>query len=171
MAAIDAEARLRLLYEEAGRVAAVFLEWRHKVILLCSAVLALALAAVSWMFNARLGGVAMAIPLLFGSFVAAACRRFDRRNGQILDDCFETGRELESRLGALDEGLRLPDGIYTRILRTRQSPKAYDPPKHTYSWTLRRGYVAIAVLLFALAAGVFVLGVTTPHFLLPPGRG
>ena len=85
MTSNDADTRLRLLYEETGRVAAVFFEWRHKVILLCSAVLTLALGAVSWMFNARLSGVAMAIPLLFGSFVAAACRRFDRRNGQILD--------------------------------------------------------------------------------------
>ena len=85
MTSNDADTGLRLLYEETGRVAAVFFEWRHKVILLCSAVLTLALAAVSWMFNARLGGVAMAIPLLFGSFVAAACRRFDRRNRQILD--------------------------------------------------------------------------------------
>jgi hypothetical protein len=167
----DAETRLRLLYEETGRVAAVFFEWRHKVILLCSAVLTLALAAVSWMYNARLGGIAMAIPLLFGSFVAAACRRFDRRNGQILDDCFKAGQDFEERFATLGAGPPLPEGIYTRILRTRGQRKLYEPPAHTYSWTLRRGYATISGLLFALAATLLLLGLTTPHFLLPPGRG
>jgi hypothetical protein len=169
-AACDAEAGLRLLYEENGRVAATFFEWRHKVILLCSTVLTLSFGAVSWMFDERLGGIVMAIPLLFGSLVAAACRQFDRRNGRILHDCFEAGADLEAALSAPSAGSSRPNGIYTRMVETRKNPKPYDPPKHTYGRALWRGYAAISFLLLVLAAVLVVVGITTPHFLLPPSR-
>jgi hypothetical protein len=149
------ETGLRLLYEENGRRAATFWEWRHKVILLCSAAVTAILAIAAWMYERKLGG-AIAVPFSLGSGVAAACRVFDRRNSEILDQCLETGKLHESRLSMGRAAL----GIYGRILATRRNAR-------TYSATLRRGYLALAVLFALLAAGTVLAALLAPELVYP----
>jgi hypothetical protein len=177
----DVEARLRLLYEETGRVAVVFWEWRHKVILLCSAVLTLAFGGAAWLYNQRLGGGAIAFPLAAGGLIVSACRVFDRRNGEILDDCFQAGAALEDELKQL-HSRELPLGIYSRIKASRDVARTpiseassrqriYRPPRGSYSRILRWGYAAIGLLLLVLAVASIVLACADPHLLIPAARG
>jgi hypothetical protein len=147
---------LTLLYEENGRVAATFWEWRHKVILLFGAMLTTMLVIVSWMYERRLGAV-IAIPFALGSLVALACRVFDHRNEEIIHQCFRTASAIEEKL-KLNTGI--PAGVYSRIIGTRSQGR-------TYSKTLRIGYTATAGALALCATAVVILGVVDPSLLRP----
>jgi hypothetical protein len=118
---------LALLYAEACRAIAIFIEWRHKVILLCTTTLALTLAAVSWAYKVGAGELVMAGALFASSAVAALCRRFDRRNEQLLKMCYATANECEADLvtrftvtvNGTPRARKAPTGVWTRVTRSR----------------------------------------------------
>jgi hypothetical protein len=155
------EDRLRAIYDEAGRAAAVFLEWRHKVILLCSATIALTFAAVSWSFKEGLSRGLVIAPLLLAAAVMVLCVRFDRRNGFLINTAsYGVAQECERALrcpgGRVED---LPVGVWTTINTVRGDKLRYKPPRRTYSRMLRRTYQGLAVGLVGAALAVGIFGV------------
>lgn len=166
----DIEARLSLLYEETGRVAAAFWDWRHKVILIASTAIALVFAITSWMYKERLGGIAMATPLLVGSAVAWMCMQFDRRNGQILDATYNAAEALE-RLLTNTTSDRQADlakaGAYTNLRASREWGKNYVLKVGNYGHILRLAYRTLSAVFLALAVASLALGAASPDVLIP----
>ena len=187
------EARLSLMYLETGRVIATFFDWRHRVIVICSTALVFTFAIVSWMYQQRLGGVAMFFPLLVGAVMAYMCSRFDRRNGQIIEACYGVAGSLEEVLRQPSDTLiNLPEGVYTRVEKSRRKSEP-DPPEapqataepdstetshtnstaysiktDTYGRLLKRWYLGLFVGLGLLALAALALGIVAPDELRPP---
>jgi hypothetical protein len=139
--------RLVALYQEAASMAGAFWGWRHKVILLCGATLGGVLAVASWLYQQELVKVLWA-PFVVGAIIVTGCAVFDRRNAEILDDCFDVAEALEARLlGRESLPLR---GPFAKLKQSHTiNLDRMSARKWTYTWTLRRGYFGIAVALFA----------------------
>jgi hypothetical protein len=84
-----------VVYEENGRVAATFWEWRHKTMSHFLAVLAGLIALATWAFDNRLDGFAFAAFLL-GSLFALGSYFLNRRTRQILEWCYAVGASIEA---------------------------------------------------------------------------
>lgn len=159
MSANASEAELVALYEETGRVLAQFWGWRHKIIALCGAMLTTILGIAAWMYQRRLGG-AVAIPFSFGAFIAYGCWVFDKRNAEIIDDCFQAGKALEEEISAGNP--KFPKGIYSEIYHNK--PRA---GRYTYTETLRRGYLAVTYLLCLCSLIMVGLAIAEPSTITP----
>jgi hypothetical protein len=161
------EARLALLYQETGKVAAAFWDWRHKVITICSTTLVLTFAIVSWMYKQRLGGIAMSFPLAAGAGIALMCRGMDRRNGQIMAASYAVAKPLEQVLTSFAEPIpaSMKLAIFTEIEKTREDTDHYPLKPKTYGHMLRIGYLVLACTLGALAVTALVLGIASPDTL------
>ena len=159
------EARLKAVYDEAGRAAAHFLGWRHKVILICSAALALTFAAASYIYKEHLGDVPMILTLLLAAAVMLLCMKFDERNGFLLNEAsYATAKECEAKLRRRPGLVReIPVGVWTRIDVARGDKRRYDPPPHTYSRMLRRTYQGLATALSLSAAAVALFHLPQPQ--------
>jgi hypothetical protein len=147
--------RLIAIYEETARVASAFWAWRHKVILLCGATLGGVLAVASWLYQQELVTVLWA-PFLVGSVIVGGCAAFDRRNAEILNDCFEVAAGLERCL--LGKSLAPTGSPFAKLKASHTQPpeRREAARKWTYTWTLERGYLGIASLL-AVTFLAFVL--------------
>lgn len=148
-----------ILYEETGRVLSQFWGWRHKVISLSGAMITTILAIAAWMYERRLGG-AVAIPFVFGGFIAYGCWIFDRRNAAIINDCFLTGKRIEDGDG---DGTA-PRGIYGTIYANKRSA---EEERKTYTQILARGYIGLAGLLVLCAIVIVVLAIVDPSAVTP----
>jgi hypothetical protein len=140
------------------------------VILICSTAIALVFVITSWMYKQRLGGVAMAFPLLAGSAIAWMCIRFDRRNGQILDATYDAAEALERLLTNKASDRQTDLGmarVYTTLRKSRDQGKSYVPKERNYGHTLRLAYRVLCGVFAALAVASFVLGAASPDVLIP----
>jgi len=131
--------RWRLVYEQTGRTASVFWEWRHKIMLLAAATLGLAITAFSLLLRAEVEGWVKAVPLFAASFVIAACRTFHARNADILrtQDCIAVCDALERELvGQLTVKIDPPS---TARARSRRAATCFFTPAATRRTRRRRG--------------------------------
>jgi hypothetical protein len=87
---------LQAIYEENGRVAATFWEWRHKTTTQCFLVLGGLTAIASWAFERDLRGFVL-VPFAVGAIFAFCCFVLNRRTRQILEWCYAVGGEIEIR--------------------------------------------------------------------------
>jgi hypothetical protein len=163
------EARLALLYDKATAAYTLFLEWRHKVILLASTTMGLVVGGTSWMYKERLGGLWIAFPLTAGSVLFLSFRQFDRRNGMLLQACYEacTGIERLFTMEHQPAELSLFEGVFTRLLRSREADMPYEPKRGNYGWILRRFYTWTAAVLAGLACAAIIVGVIHGTTLVP----
>src|SRR5215203_3511521 len=113
------EEHLDLLYQENGKVIALFLEWRDKVMNRSFAVTGAVFVAAGWLYQQEDGRVWLFIPFLLGAMFSTISLLLDHRNGRILAECFRIGGELEERLMG-------QPGIYKFIGRTRSDVITYN---------------------------------------------
>lgn len=93
----DEAAAVLKLYEENGKVAAVFWEWRHKIISLAALTLGGVVGIAAWLYERDMRW-AVCIPLLAGSLSYSMCWRLDRRVATVLDRTYRHGARLESMI-------------------------------------------------------------------------
>jgi len=89
--------RLTLLYTENAKVAAIFWEWRNKILTQLFAVVAGLTALDGWFYQRNLYRF-LPIPLLLGSVFSFVAFFLDYANGRALGDCLRLGGQLESQL-------------------------------------------------------------------------
>ena len=112
------------IYEENAKVAAIFWEWRHKVMTNFFTGNAALFAVMGWLYQ-QAGGIRFwfcGLFLLGGAF-AYLSYLLDERNKRILEHCYRLGSKLEP---ALEKGggifsflneLHYTGGSYTQILK------------------------------------------------------
>jgi hypothetical protein len=95
---VDSE-HTKLLYEENAKVAAVFWDWRHKVMTFGFAVMSGLVVVTGWLVKHHLSRSLVALPLGIGALLAFGAAALDLRVGQILRMTFTTGSQLEAHIG------------------------------------------------------------------------
>jgi hypothetical protein len=132
---------LSLLYQENAKVAAIFWEWRHKVMVSFFAGIAALFALAGWFYQqTELRGLLR--PALFiGSILSLVSFFLDRRNANILRDCYRVGKVVESKL---TKDVAIAGGaIFESIGKSHYTIL-------TYTLTLGAVYVIVGIVLLAL---------------------
>jgi hypothetical protein len=137
-----------LLYTETAKVAAVFWEWRHKVMTAVFAAVPTAFAATAWLYQQHFRR-ALCAPLFLGGALSAVALFLDKRNVRILEDCFRVCGEIEAEL-------RKGAGIFALVGKTHKLDR------FTYTRVLHVAYSTIAGLLLALGVVVATWGKHLP---------
>jgi hypothetical protein len=135
--------KLDLLYQENAKVAAIFWEWRHKVMTAFFAVIAALFALAGWFYQQSELRTLLFAPLALGAIFCLASFALDFRNAAILRECYRIGEEIEIQLR--DEG-----AIFKSIRATHYSGA-------TYTIILRAVYAAVGILLLALSYRAYSL--------------
>jgi hypothetical protein len=112
---------LSLMYQENAKVAAVFWEWRHKLLVACFIGVAALFTLAGWFYQQADLKRLLSAPLLLGAILSFASFFLDRRNAKILRDCYRVGKDLEHALinkGAIFEAIGRDNlgATYTLIL-------------------------------------------------------
>lgn len=128
--------RSALLYQENAKVAAIFWEWRYKVMVAFFAGVSGLFALAGWFYQQAELRVLLFAPFALGAVFCLAALALDLRNTAILRECYRIGAELEGKLGS--EG-----AIFKSIGATHYT-------KITYTVILRLVYVGVGLLLAAL---------------------
>jgi hypothetical protein len=185
---------LQMLNEENARVAAIFWEWRHKIMLLSVLTLAGVLGIASWLYNEQLVG-ATAVPFFFGAVIAELCRRFDRRIAEILGECYERGAIAESKvtkntwaedyLWTFSTFLYRGGGVDRKKMERTNAARetlglsrievqladreglSSGRPKGTFTRALANSYRGMSVLMAATAAALVILAAVKPAWITP----
>jgi|ERR1041385_1627282 hypothetical protein len=137
MADHENNANVGLIYQENAKIAAIFVEWRHKVLAAWFAVISAVCAAAGWLFQQTTGRKIICIPMLLGAAFSCIAAFLDHRNARIMAECNRLGADLETRL----LGRR---AIFGFIGATHERGI-------TYTRVLRVAYVAGALLFLSLA--------------------
>jgi len=110
---------LKLLYEENAKVAAVFWEWRHKVMTFFFTVIAALIALAGWGYRHDLGRFD-ALPLFVAGLLAFVGAGLNVRTGRIVAATYLSGARVESELAGVAGAPGLGDyTIYGSLLRSR----------------------------------------------------
>jgi hypothetical protein len=167
--------RERAIYEENGRVAATFWEWRHKTMSHFLGVLAGLLALATWAAtNDQRGFVVTAFTI--GSLFAFASFLMNRRTRQILDWCYAISASIEfewrghprSEVVRSDgEPVTPHAGPYSALSAERAPPLRPPAPgktsrlavEMTYYRTLNWLYLAVAISMPFVGVALEVLAV------------
>jgi hypothetical protein len=128
---------LSLLYQENAKVAAIFWEWRHKVMTSFFTGVAALFALIGWFYKEVELRPFIFAPFILGAVFALIAKFLDQRNGDILKACYAVGKEIEGLL------LRNNEGIFSRI--------DADQSKVRYTRTLMFVYLCSAILFLILA--------------------
>jgi hypothetical protein len=120
------------LYEENAKVAAIFWEWRHKIMTHFLTGMAAITALVGWLYKQNGFSAWLCTPLLLGAALSHVSYLLDERNKKILEACLHVGSDLE-RQSEKGNGIYCfindlhhnTKGSYTRILRTLYRASTY----------------------------------------------
>jgi hypothetical protein len=134
---------LRLFYQENAKIAAIFWEWRHKVMTYFIGSVTGLLALAGWLYQQGSSQFVLVLPLLSASLFGLLSHRLDRRNVEVLVRCLDIGAEIEAAL--FGKG-----AIFAFIKNTHRSSPTYTP-------TLHRMYHGSSIV-FVLIAGLIALG-------------
>ena len=144
--------KLSMLYQENAKVAAIFWEWRNKIITYFSASIAALFTLAGWLHEQHPGRFISA-PLFVGAILCLVLRLLDERNGAILKSTYTCGEDIEKELLKTDKGENPISirGTFTLIGEAHTLSASRMPRrKITYTRTLRW-----ALLLLALAQLTF----------------
>lgn len=114
--------KISLLYQENAKVAAIFWEWRHKVMTSFFVGIAGLFALAGWFYQQTELRILLFAPLSLGAILSLASLALDNRNRTILRECYRIGEEIEDKLrneGAIFKSIRTTyhTGVtYTLIL-------------------------------------------------------
>lgn len=161
LAAIDDKEfeRLSLLYQENAKVAAIFWEWRNKVITYFAVSIAALAALAGWLYQQQLGR-SISFPLFMGAILSIVLTYLDERNAEILKATYKCGKDIEIELlKTRDEDSLIETGntIFKLIGEAHPSDQTKDNVDSirrgiTYTKVLRVTLRLISVLLGALGA-------------------
>ncbi|HKR12796.1 MAG TPA: hypothetical protein VJT15_12115 [Pyrinomonadaceae bacterium] len=98
---LSAADRLRVLYEENGRVAAAFWEWRHKLLTSYFAAVGGIFVLSGWLYGQHFGEIT-ALPLFVGPLISGVAALLDVRNASILKHCYSVGQQIRPGLNYFD---------------------------------------------------------------------
>lgn len=159
--------RLDVFYEENGRVATVFWEWRHKVILLAVSTLAGMLAAFAWLYDRDLPHILWA-PFLVGSVIFRICQRLEQRIAVVLRDCYRRGEKVERACASGARPLAMI-GLYTTTFANRDGAPMDlgDPDRSSFTSLLRRTYLPLCVVSGVIAMALAVVANWRPEWFHP----
>lgn len=141
-------ANLSLLYQENAKVAAIFWEWRNKILTYFFTAIGGLFALIGWLHQYYPGRI-ISIPLSLGVILSVAACLLDARNGEILEGCYQFGAYAELKLH------QERSGIFSSI-GERRDYKTLPKKLPTYTWTLR--------LTFLLIGGLLLLGALWNYF-------
>lgn len=144
-------------YEETGKVAASFWEWRHKVMtFFFTGIAGLAIFA-SWVYTHGLGKAFLALPLFLGGFGASIAFFLDWRIARILNVIYVSGRALEQQA-------HIPQGVFAGLgERARATSRQVR-----MATVLPTTYLIASLLLLSL--GIWELCNPIPPYHPPPDR-
>jgi len=149
--------RLTLLYQENAKVAAIFWEWRNKIITYFAASIVALFTLAGWFYQQHHGRLISA-PLLMGSIFSLVLTHLDKRNAQILKASYKCGQDLEIEIAKTEEGDSLVKTENT-IFRLIGAAHSEDPSPQkgiTYTKVLNLTFRLIAILLGILALVNFI---------------
>lgn len=155
--------RLTLLYQENAKVAAIFWEWRNKIITYFAASIVALFTLAGWLYQQHHGRL-ISVPLLIGSILSAVLTFLDVRNAEILKATYKCGKDVEIELLETKEGnslIKTENTIFRLIGEAhphRQGSDGVKPPREgiTYTKVLRVTFVLIAALLGILCVVNFI---------------
>jgi phosphoglycerol transferase MdoB-like AlkP superfamily enzyme len=133
-------ADLSLKYAENARLAAVFFEWRHKLMTFVFTVTAALVVAFGWLLEHDASKWVASAPLFVAASVALAAVPITARHGDILRDAYKRG-------AALEEAMSTVAGGYSDMYRSRTAG-----PAPSMTAVLMRLYGLVGLALLTLAA-------------------
>lgn len=89
--------RLSLLYQENAKVAAIFWDWRNKVITYFAVSIAALATLAGWFYQQKLGRP-ISFPLFIGAILCVVLSYLDQRNAEVLKATYECGKDIEIEL-------------------------------------------------------------------------
>jgi len=111
----------QIAYEETGKVAMSFWEWRHKVMTFFFTGLGGLAVFAGWVYDHGLGSAFLALPLFIGGLGATIAFFFDWRIASILDEVYISGKALEQQA-------EITEGVFTGIRDSQDLARAKHRP-------------------------------------------
>src|SRR5437016_2050202 len=90
--------KLSLLYQENAKVAAIFWEWRHKVMTQFLTGIGAIFVVAGWLYQQPKLARFLSVPFFLGVVLSTVSLILDWRNGEILRKCYNIGKEIELEL-------------------------------------------------------------------------
>jgi hypothetical protein len=148
--------RLSLLYQENAKVAAIFWEWRNKIITYFAASIVALFTLAGWLYQQKPGRF-ISFPLFIGSILSLVLTYLDDRNGEILKASYKCGKDVEIELLKTKGGeslIKTGNSIFKLIGEAHFHDKPSDNaiPYRTYTTVLRVTFTLISILLGVLGA-------------------
>ena len=148
---------LSLLYQENAKVAAIFWEWRNKIMTYFLTAISSLTVVASWLYQ-QYPGRYISAPLLLGSTLSFALYLLDKRNEEILKACYQIGGDVEYKLVTTIDAeentdlplLKKPGAIFTSIGKAHHNASLLRG-RITYTQVLHIIFISIGVLLLALS--------------------
>jgi hypothetical protein len=142
---------LRVIYGHTVEVVKAFLASRHQVTSFTLTIVSALLAVTAWMYENDLGP-AIGMPLLLAPLLCFIAARFDKRNQDILYECYRRAELLDEQLGCAGLGPL----AHIPVERTGRAGRA------TFHWLLPRAYIFLGVVLFLSAVLLIVTAPSPP---------
>jgi hypothetical protein len=89
---------VKLRYEENAKVAAVFFDWRHRLMTFAFTAISALVIVCGWLVSHRAPRGLVITPLAIAGLLSFAAIFMDRRLGEIMKGTYEAGRDLEWEL-------------------------------------------------------------------------
>ncbi len=147
--------KLSLLYQENAKVAAVFWEWRNKILTFFSTIIGAVFLLASWLYQQPNFNKQITSAVFFlGAVFVFISLRLDSRNKDILKNCYKVGKNIENKLFKNEPDLE-ELGIFNLIGKAHENEKLYEPKLTTYSEVLK--YTSWVVILLFLGIAIYNL--------------
>jgi hypothetical protein len=130
-------------------VAAVFWEWRYKVLTFFSTGLAGLGGVTAWLMKNGHARNAFVAPLIASAFAVAACV-FDQNMRDILHITYDVGKALEEKITSIQDVQLV--GVFASIHSDNRARNISEQQKRGYSRIFTVYYRAAAVLFLVIAA-------------------
>ena len=127
----------RLLYSENAKVAAVFWEWRHKVMTGFFTAIAAAVAMAGWFYQHSELRPWVFVPFIMAAVFSILSDIMDRVNTKVLRECYRLGMTMEEKFS--NDG-----GIFEAIQDMHYKRGSYNKP-------LRVIYISSAIIFLVAA--------------------
>lgn len=151
--------RLSLLYQENAKVAAIFWEWRNKIITYFAASIVALFTLAGWLYQQKPGRL-VSFPLFIGSMLSFVLTYLDDRNGEILKASYKCGKDIEIELLKTKGGgslIKTGNSIFKLIGEAHPHDQSSDNAVSyrkgiTYTKVLRVTFILISIVLGVLGA-------------------
>ena len=137
--------KLNLLYQENAKIAAIFWEWRNKILTYFFTAIGALFALAAWLYQQQLSRY-ITSALLLGVVLAIVSLFLDYRNEDILKKCYQVGGDIEIELRKEIDVIKGKTAIFEFLGEAHRERR-----RITYTATLRATYIIVGILLFVLS--------------------